>query len=357
MIPYLLEILLPHFSPLNALRYTTSRAILAMLTAFFCSVFLFPRVISWLRSLNIKHPIRDDGPSTHYVKAGTPAFGGVVLVLVSITSTLLWGGWDYPKLWVLIFTTLAFALIGLADDFLKGKRGDSKGISGSFKLIVSGIVIAVAIIALNNLGMQFYIAVPFVKDFAIWSPLIVFPFIFIVILGTSNSANLTDGLDGLLVGILVIALITFGTLSYLAGHKTIADYLFIPYIAGAGEFTIFCASLIGALLGFLWYNCHPASIFMGDSGSLSIGAALGLISVMIHNEFLLLLCCGVMVVEAVSVILQVGSYKLRKHRIFLMAPLHHHFELKGWKEPQVIVRFWIISFLLAILTLITLKLR
>lgn len=357
MIPYLLGMLSVHFTPLNALTYTTSRTILAMLTGFACSVLLFPKFITWLRTRHIKQPIRSDGPNTHLAKAGTPAMGGVVLVSVAIGSTLLWAAWATPHLWVVILTTLAFGLMGLADDIIKGKRGNSHGLSGSAKLILGSVVIAADIMVLNALGTSFYIALPFLKHMALTSSFVVFPFIFVVILGTANAANLTDGLDGLLVGILVMALITFGVLSYLAGHKVIADYLFIPYVAGAGELAVLCAALVGAALGFLWYNCHPASIFMGDSGALAIGAALGLMSVIIHHEFLLLLCCGVMVAEAISVMLQVSSYKLRKHRIFLMAPLHHHFELKGWKEPQVIVRFWVISFLLAILTLITLKLR
>jgi phospho-N-acetylmuramoyl-pentapeptide-transferase len=346
-----------HFTPLNALTYITSRSIFALLTSFFMSVFIFPIFIRWLKRRNVSQPIRNDGPDAHQQKAGTPAMGGVLILSVSTLTTLLWANIANAKLWILLMTSLAFGAVGFADDALKGKQGTHHGLSGSIRLILCAIIIAVAILCLDALQMQFYISIPFIKNFSITSLFVVFPFIFLVILGTAHSANLTDGLDGLLAGILLIALMTFATLSYLSGHKVIADYLYIPYVAGAGEFTVVCAALIGSLLGFLWYNCHPASIFMGDSGALGIGAALGMISVLIHNEFLLLLCCGVMVLEALSVIIQVGSFKLRKQRVFKMAPLHHHFELSGWKEPQVIVRFWILAFLLALLTLITLKLR
>lgn len=357
MIPFLLELFSPYFSPLNALSYITSRTILAMFTSFFCTMVLFPVFIDWLIHRNVKQPIREDGPSTHQSKHGTPAMGGVILLIVGLGSTLLWAQWTHPKVWILIANTFAFGLIGLVDDILKWRKGSSAGVPGSIKLILSSAIIAADIIALHETGMAFYISLPFSKHFVFTSSYVIFPFIFVVILGSSNSANLTDGLDGLLGGILIIILITLGVLTYLAGHKIIADHLYITYVSGAGELTVFCAALVGALLGFLWFNCHPARIFMGDSGALAIGSALGLVSVMIYSEFLLLVCGGVLVAEALSVIVQVGSYKLLKRRIFRMAPLHHHFELKGWKEPQVIVRFWIISFLLAIFTLITLKLR
>jgi phospho-N-acetylmuramoyl-pentapeptide-transferase len=357
MVPYLLEKWVHLWSGFNALQYISSRSILALVWCFLISVWVFPSVIRLLQARNIGQMVRDDGPQTHLSKMGTPTMGGLVIVGVSLLSVLVWARWNNPYLWLMVVHTAAFATIGFADDFLKLSHQNPQGLKGSVKLVLSSLILAIDIFWLVAQGFQFYVALPFFKNAWVFSPFLVIPFIFVVVIGTAHAANLTDGLDGLLAGILMIVLTTIGALCYVAGHKAIADYLYIPYTPGAGELTVFAACLIGSVLGFLWYNCHPASIFMGDGGALSIGAAVGLISVIIRSEFLLLLCAGVMAAEAISVILQVSGYKLFKRRLFRMAPLHHHFELKGWAENQVIVRFWIVTFLLGILTLVTLKLR
>ena len=353
---------------LNVVRYVSTRTILAILTALFISLLLGPRVIAWLRRLQIGEAIRTDGPETHKKKAGTPTMGGTLILFSLIIPTLLWCDLNNRFIWVALAVTTGYGVIGFLDDYRKLKVS-KKGLPGRTKLILQGIltlgVVAYVFTApLYDQDLRFRVALPLVDFYK--HPLEMFPivycaFAFFVILGSSHGVNLTDGLDGLAIGPVIIAAGTFLILSYGAGTVikgfNIAEYLKIPYITGAGELAIFCGALVGAGVGFLWYNTYPAQVFMGDVGSLSLGGALGTLAVLTKNELTLFILGGVFVAETLSVVLQVASFKLTGKRIFKMAPLHHHFELKGWAEPKVIVRFWIVAIMLALIALATLKVR
>ena len=345
----------------NVFNYITFRTMLAALTALAISFVVGPYMIRMLTAYKIGQSVRDDGPQTHLEKAGTPTMGGA-LILVSITlTTLMWADLSNRYVWVVLLTTVGFGVIGWIDDYRKVVHRNSDGLSARAKLFWQSLItIAVALyLALTaELPAQTEMIVPFFKEIAI--PLGVTGFVilsYLVIVGTSNAVNLTDGLDGLAIMPTVMVSGALAIFAYLAGHVVFAKYLGIPYIPDAGELSVFCGALAGAGLAFLWFNTYPAEVFMGDVGALALGAALGVITVIVRQEIVLVIMGGVFVVEALSVMLQVGSYKLRGKRVFRMAPLHHHFELKGWKENQVVVRFWIITIILVLVGLSTLKLR
>jgi len=355
---YLLFPLHTSYSGFNVFRYITFRAAMAALLALLLSLLLGPLLIRWLTAKQIGQQIRDDGPSSHSTKAGTPTMGGTLIILALVLSTLFLA--DVANRYVLLalFVTVGFGAVGFVDDYLKLTRKNSKGLSARSKLLAQfAVALAGAVVLYNFPRFSTEITVPFVKNIRLDLGYGYVLFAMLVIVGASNAVNLTDGLDGLAIGPVMIAAGSFAAIAYLTGHLNFAEYLQIPYVAGVGELSVFCAAMIAAGLGFLWYNAYPAQMFMGDVGSLALGAALGMLAVMTKNEILLILIGGVFVVEALSVIFQVLYFKLRRKRVFLMAPIHHHFELKGWPEPQIIVRFWIISFICNIVALSTLKLR
>jgi len=365
-----------YFPPFRIFRYLTFRTAFASLTALFTGLIIGPLVINRLRDFQIGQYIRDEGPKAHQKKAGTPTMGGVLIAISIIVPTLLWADLTNPFVWMAVLSTTAFAAIGFTDDYIKVVRKRNLGLTARAKLgfqILASIAIAVALITLQSRGMySTRLVVPFLKQFHpdlvidrlahnpdLW-PLAFLPFIVFVVLmivGASNAVNLTDGLDGLAIGCTVIAAGALTVLTYVSGHATFSTYLELPRMPLVGELTIFCGAMVGAAIGFLWYNAHPAEVFMGDVGSLALGGAIGTIAVIIKQELLLPFIGGIFVIEALSVILQVTSYKLRKKRIFKMAPIHHHFELMGWSESKIIVRFWIASLVFALFALTTLKLR
>jgi phospho-N-acetylmuramoyl-pentapeptide-transferase len=377
MLYYLLyHTLQKYFSPLNVFRYITVRTVYASLTGMFLAFVFGPWLIRQLRELQIGQYIREEGPQDHKKKAGTPTMGGVLIVLSTAVPTLLWADLGNAFVWLALFALLAFAAIGFVDDYAKVSKQRNLGLTSAKKFSLQILVSLVCGIGLLILATwskySTQLVLPFFKrvhpDLVIHSlmatphiwPLAFVPFLFfvsLVIAGSSNAVNLTDGLDGLAIGCTVIAAGALTVLTYVSSNFRWANYLEIQYIPGVGELTVFCGALVGASLGFLWYNAHPAEIFMGDVGSLSLGGALGLIAVIIKQEVLLFFIGGIFVIEALSVILQVGSFKLRGKRIFRMAPIHHHFELLGWSESKVIVRFWIVALVFALFALTTLKLR
>jgi phospho-N-acetylmuramoyl-pentapeptide-transferase len=358
MLYTLLYALHTQYSLFNVFRYITFRAILAILTALVISFFLGPWVIRKLKELQVKQYIREDGPKNHREKEGTPTMGGTLILFSIGVAVLLWADLTNYFIWVALLVLGGFGGIGFADDYLKLTHRNSKGLSMKQKFLLQVLVaLGASLLLYIYPTFRSTLAFPFVKGLMpdlgeFYIILVIF-----VIVGTSNAVNLTDGLDGLATGPVLISAGTFMVLAYLAGNVKIASYLQIPYVSGSGELTIFCGALVGAAMGFLWYNTYPAQVFMGDTGSVSLGAALGAVAVMTKQEFLLAIVGGLFVVETLSVIFQVASYKLRKKRIFRMAPIHHHFELLGWAEPKVIVRFWIITVCLALLAFSTLKLR
>jgi phospho-N-acetylmuramoyl-pentapeptide-transferase len=365
-----------YFSPLNVFRYITVRTVYASLTAMFLALVFGPWLIRKLRELQIGQYIREEGPQEHKKKAGTPTMGGVLIVLSTAVPTLLWADLANPFVLLALFALIAFAAIGFVDDYAKVAKKQNLGLTGKKKLTLQFLVsafVGISLLVLSTYSAySTQLVVPFIKrlrpDLVIhgllntphlW-PLAFVPFlvfIALVITGSSNAVNLTDGLDGLAIGCTVIAAGALTILTYVSSNFRWANYLEIQYIPRVGELTVFCGALVGASLGFLWYNAHPAEVFMGDVGSLALGGTLGTIAVIIKQEVLLLFVGGVFVLEAVSVILQVGSFKLRGKRIFRMAPIHHHFELMGWSESKVIVRFWIAALVFALFALTTLKLR
>ncbi|HYM06891.1 MAG TPA: phospho-N-acetylmuramoyl-pentapeptide-transferase [Terriglobales bacterium] len=377
MLYWLLYLKLFHyFPPFRIFRYLTFRTAFASLTALFTALIVGPIVINRLREFQIGQFIREEGPKAHQKKAGTPTMGGLLIAISIVVPTLLWADLSNLFVWIAVFATCAFAAIGFADDYIKVVNRRNLGLTSRAKLglqIAASILIAVALIAMQTRGAySTKLNVPFIKQFhpdlvieklvnhpAIW-PLAFLPFVafvVVVIVGSSNAVNLTDGLDGLAIGCTVIAAGALAVLTYVSGHATFASYLELQRMPLAGELTIFCGAMVGASIGFLWYNAHPAEVFMGDVGSLALGGAIGTVAVMIKQELLLPFIGGIFVIEALSVILQVASFKLRKKRIFKMAPLHHHFELLGWSESKIIVRFWIASLVFALFALTTLKLR
>ncbi len=341
-------------------QYITLRAILGTITALVLSLVIGPTMIRKLSSYKIGQQIRDDGPQSHLSKAGTPTMGGALILVAIAISTLLWSDLSSEKVWVVLVVTLSFGLIGGFDDYKKLVYGNSKGLSAKAKYFwqtVVGFAAAYFIFSSAKTPIETTLIIPFTKDFLIPLGGAFVVLAYLVIVGSSNAVNLTDGLDGLAIMPTVMVAGALGVFAYLAGHSTFADYLGIPYIAGVGELTIFCGALVGAGLGFLWFNTYPAMVFMGDVGALALGAALGVVAIYVRQELVLVIMGGVFVMETVSVILQVGSYKLTGKRIFRMAPIHHHFELKGWPEPRVIVRFWIITVVLVLVGLASLKVR
>ena len=377
MLYWLLFVKLYHyFPPFRIFRYLTFRTAFASLTALFTGLIVGPLVINRLREFQIGQYIREEGPKAHQKKAGTPTMGGLLIAIAIIVPTLLWADLSNPFVWIAILSTCSFAAIGFSDDYIKVVHRRNLGLTARAKLglqIATSLLIAVALIIMQAQGMySTKLIVPFVKQFRpdlvierwahnphVW-PLGFIPFVIfvcLVIVGSSNAVNLTDGLDGLAIGCTVIAAGALTVLTYVSGHATFASYLELQRMPQIGELTIFCGAMVGSAIGFLWYNAHPAEVFMGDVGSLALGGAIGTVAVMIKQELLLPFIGGVFVIEALSVILQVASYKLRKKRIFKMAPIHHHFELLGWSESKVIVRFWIASLVFALFALTTLKLR
>lgn len=344
----------------KALEYTTMRAIMSVLTALSISLLFGPVIIRSLRRLKVGQQIRDDGPESHMSKAGTPTMGGVLILFSVALSTLLWSDLSNRFVWVVLLVTLGYGAIGGYDDLLKLRYGNSKGLSARGKIIWQSIIAIAAawfLLAFAQTSEETTLIFPALKHLAIPLGWMFIPFAWLVIVGTSNAVNLTDGLDGLAILPVVMVAGALGLIAYLTGHVVYADYLSIPYIAGVGEVVIFCAAILGSGLGFLWFNTYPAQVFMGDMGALALGAALGIVAVVTRQEFVLMIMGGVFVLEAVSVILQVASFKLTGRRVFRMAPIHHHFELKGWPEPRIIVRFWIITVILVLVGLATLKVR
>jgi phospho-N-acetylmuramoyl-pentapeptide-transferase len=368
MLYHLLFPLSDLFGPFNLFRYLTFRSGGAMVTALFISFAMGPRVIAWLKSKQAEgQPIRLDGPEGHLVrKKGTPTMGGFLILLALIVSTLLWADLTNGYVWITLFVTAGFGGIGFFDDYKKLTKRSSAGLSSRGKLlaqiIISGIAAVIVVMItrgpnINPAWLSTALAVPFLKNFLIDLGWFFVPLAIIVVTGASNAVNLTDGLDGLAIVPSMIAAGCFALIAYLSGNLVFANYLQIHHVPGAGELAVFCAALIGSGLGFLWYNAPPAMVFMGDTGSLSIGGAIGVISVITKHELVLVVIGGLFVLETVSVIVQVASFKLTGKRVFRMAPLHHHFEKKGWQEPTIVIRFWIIASILAIAGLSTLKLR
>ena len=368
--------LFPYFRPFRIFRYLTFRTAFASLTALLIALIIGPFVIEKLREFQIGQYIREEGPKDHQKKAGTPTMGGVLICIAILLPTLLWADLSNPFVWLIMGSTVAFGAIGFADDYIKVVKRRNLGLTARAKMgfqILASLAISIALIGMQMQGIySTKLSVPFVKrlqpDFAIhalrhiphFGLLAFLPFVIftvLVIVFSSNAVNLTDGLDGLAIGCTIIAAGALTVLTYVSGHVVFADYLELQRMPLVGELSIFCGSMVGASIGFLWYNAHPAEIFMGDVGSLALGGAIGTVAVAIKQELLLPFIGGIFVLEAFSVILQVGSYKLRKKRIFKMAPLHHHFELLGWSEAKVITRFWIGALVFALLALTTLKLR
>lgn len=346
------------FGLFNVFRYITFRSLGAAVTALLLSLFLGPLMINWLKSLQMRQVVRTDGPQTHLKKSGTPTMGGVLILFALFISLGLWVDLSNVSVWIVSFVTVCYGLIGFVDDYRKVVKKNPKGLSARQKMFWQILVAGVAsYLFLNYTHVKSELHFPFFKNLVFDLGWFYVPFVICVIVGASNAVNLTDGLDGLAIGPVITTTGTFMVLAYLAGHSKIADYLEIPYVAGSGELAVFAAATAAAGLGFLWFNTHPAQVFMGDVGSLALGGAIGSLAVVTKNEVLLCIVGGIFVAEALSVMIQVASFKTRGKRVFRMAPLHHHFELKGWPEPKVIVRFWIISILLAIVALSTLKLR
>lgn len=361
MLYHLLYPLSKNFFAFNLFRYITFRATYATLTALVICFALGTPLIRKLRRLKVNEKIREDGPSTHLAKEGTPTMGGILILIGLVLPTLLWADLGNPYVLVSLVATVWMGLIGFLDDYLKAVKHLPKGLVARYKLLgqtILGLTIG-SILYFSPFSSQYatITSVPFFKDVVIDFGWAYIPFVAVVLVGTSNAINLTDGLDGLAIGLVGICTLAFAGLSYIAGRVDFSNYLRILYLPGSGELTVFLASVLGAALGFLWFNAHPAQVFMGDTGALALGGALGTVAVLIKKEFLLFIMGGVFVAEALSVIIQVLSFKLRRKRVFKMAPLHHHFELLGWKESKVVVRLWIVAIMLALLSLSTLKIR
>lgn len=347
---------------LNLFKYLTFRSGAAVMTALMISFIFGPMIIRWLKSKQAHgQPIRDDGPETHLLtKQGTPTMGGVMILLAVSVSTILWANLANPYVWITLFVTTAYGVIGFIDDYIKLTKRHHSGLPGKAKLLLQFIIAILAVLWIQKVAdpeFSSHLAFPFIKDFMWDMGIFYVAFACIVLVGASNAVNLTDGLDGLAIVPIMIVSGCLGFIAYLIGNTVFADYLQIHHVVGSGELAVFCAALIGAGLGFLWYNAPPAAVFMGDTGSLAFGGALGTISVIVKHEIVLAIIGGLFVLEAVSVILQVASFKLTGKRIFRMAPIHHHFEKKGWQEPTIVIRFWIIAVILALIGLSTLKLR
>ncbi|MFI9653787.1 phospho-N-acetylmuramoyl-pentapeptide-transferase [Guyparkeria sp. GHLCS8-2] len=360
MLLWLTEWLTQYASFFGVFEYLTFRAMLGVATALLISLAIGPFVIRWLQSVKAGQPIRELGPQTHLAKAGTPTMGGALILISIAVSMLLWGSLGNVYVWVALLTTMGFGLIGGWDDYLKLSRRHSDGLAARWKYLgqsVIALIAAVFLFIIAETPAETSLLIPLVRDALI--PL-GFGFViltYFVVVGSSNAVNLTDGLDGLAIMPTVLVAAGLGAFAYVTGHYEFANYLGLPFIAGVGELAVFCAAIVGAGLGFLWFNSYPAQVFMGDVGALALGAALGIVAVMVRQEIVLFIMGGIFVLETVSVMLQVASFKLTGKRIFRMAPIHHHFELKGWPEPKVIVRFWIITVILVLIGLATMKVR
>ncbi len=360
MLLYVFDYLTEFISGFNVFNYLTMRAIMGALTALVISLVCGPIMIRSLHIKQIGESVRQDGPETHLLKAGTPTMGGALILVAILASTLLWADLSNHYVWVVVGVTLAFGLIGFVDDYRKLVLEDSAGLSARSKFFwqsLVGIVTALSLYLLADRPDATALLVPYLKDVLVPLGILFVPFAFLVIVGTSNAVNLTDGLDGLAIMPAVLVGGALGIFGYATGNAIYSEYLSIPFIAGAGEMLVFCAALAGAGLGFLWFNTYPAQVFMGDIGALALGAALGTVAIIVRQELVLLIMGGLFVIETLSVIIQVASFKLTGRRVFRMAPLHHHYELKGWAEPKVIVRFWIITVILVLVGLSSLKLR
>lgn len=360
MLLWLAELLQEYYRGFSVFQYLTLRGIFGVMTALGISLLLGPWMIRKLNILQIGQTIRDDGPQTHLSKMGTPTMGGTLILAAIFISSLLWSDLSNRYVWVVIIVTAVFGAVGWVDDYRKVVRKNTKGLPAKWKYFwqsVAGMGAAIFLYQTAVSPVETQLFLPFFKNFALELGVFYVVFTYLMIVGSSNAVNLTDGLDGLAIMPTVMVAAALGLISYLVGHYEFAEYLHVPHIPGAGELVVFCGAICGAGLGFLWFNTYPAQVFMGDVGALALGAALGIIAVIVRHEIVFLIMGGVFVMETVSVILQVGSYKLTGKRIFKMAPLHHHFELKGWPEPRIIVRFWIITVMLVLFGLATLKLR
>ncbi|APZ42139.1 phospho-N-acetylmuramoyl-pentapeptide-transferase [Acidihalobacter ferrooxydans] len=361
MLYSLFEFLAQHvYSGFHVFSYLTMRAILGVLTALLIALFVGPGMIRRLVDLKIGQQVRRDGPQTHLTKAGTPTMGGALILIAVALSTLFWSDLDNRYVWLVLIVTMATGIIGGIDDYKKLRYGSSRGLSARSKFFwqsVIGFAAAGYLFSSAVEPAQTALLIPFSKEVMLPLGLLFIPFTWLVIVGSSNAVNLTDGLDGLAIMPTVMVAGALAVFAYLTGNFKFATYLGIPYVAGVGELVVFCGALVGSGLGFLWFNTYPAQVFMGDVGALALGAALGVVAVVVRQELVLVIMGGVFVMETVSVILQVGSFKLTGKRVFKMAPLHHHFELKGWPEPRVIVRFWIVTVILVLIGLASLKVR
>ena len=358
MFLYILDFLNDINSSFAVFEYITLRAILSIITALLISLIFGPYIIKKFHINNLSEVIRDDGPSTHFKKSGTPTMGGFLILTSLLISTLIWANLENKYILYLIFVTISFGLIGFLDDYRKLTK--NKGISAKSKIIMQLIaagIISLIMFSLIEDRQEQQLIIPFLKSIIIDLEIFYIPLVILVIISTSNAVNLTDGLDGLAIMPIVLVSGALGIFAYLSGNINFSEYLLIPYIEDAGEITIFIGAIVGSGLGFLWFNSYPAQVFMGDVGALSLGAAIGLIAIIVRQEIVLLIMGGIFVIEALSVIIQVFSFKYRNKRVFLMAPFHHHFEQKGWAEPKIVVRFWIISFILILIGLATLKIR
>jgi len=361
MLYYFLYPLRSAFPVLNVFRYITFRTAMAAVTALVLSLWLGPWVIGKLKAWQMRQFVRKEGPESHYKKAGTPTMGGLLILGAIFAATILWMDVGTRDTWIALGTTAALGAVGFLDDWTKVRRKNNRGLKGKHKLVLQFAFALAAAYVIQHWPqaprLSTVLTFPFLKNFVVDLGVFYVPFVSLVVVGSSNAVNLTDGLDGLAIGAVGIAAATYAVLTYIAGNSVVAHYLRVPFVSEAGELAVICGEIVGSALGFLWFNCHPADVFMGDVGSLPLGGAIGIIAVMAKQEILLTIVGGLFVMEAGSVILQVASFKLTGKRIFRMAPLHHHFELAGWAEPRVIIRFWILSLLFATLALSTLKLR
>jgi len=347
-------------SGFNVFQYLTLRSILGVLTALTISLIVGPPMIRYLSSYNIGQSVRDDGPESHFSKAGTPTMGGALILVAIVISTLLWSDLSSRFVWVVLFVTVGFGVIGWVDDFKKVVYGNSKGLSARVKYFWQSVIGLSAALVLFNTAqfpIETQLIVPFIKNILVDLGWMYVVLTYFVIVGSSNAVNLTDGLDGLAILPTVLVGGALGVFAYVTGNSNFSGYLGIPYVPGVGEMVVFCGAIVGSGLGFLWFNTYPAQIFMGDVGALALGAALGAVAVIVRQEVVLFIMGGIFVVETVSVMVQVASFKLTGRRVFRMAPLHHHYELKGWPEPRIIVRFWIITVVLVLVGLASLKVR
>jgi len=359
MLHWLAEYLTQYYSAFNVFSYLTVRAIVSTLTALFISLYFGPKLIRYLQKMQIGQTVRSDGPESHLSKTGTPTMGGILILAAIVFSVLLWADLSNIYVWVVLFVVVSFGAIGFVDDYRKVIRKDANGLIAKWKYFwqtVAGLTTAIFLYQISH-PEQTFLLIPFIKEVMPQLGIFYIVMTYFVIVGTSNAVNLTDGLDGLAIVPTIMVAGALALFAYVTGHVNFSSYLNIPHIAMTSELVVVCTAIVGAGLGFLWFNTYPAQVFMGDVGSLALGAALGVIAVLVRQELVLFIMGGVFVIETISVILQVGSYKLRGQRIFRMAPIHHHYELIGWPEPRVIVRFWIISFILVLIGLATLKFR